>query len=165
MTKILNNKKGTSLIELIAVIVIMGIIAAVGGVAVATIIGNANKSSAKSYCTTLESAVDTALLASTTGTITITQDAADANSITVVVTENSLSTGNEGTVAAEIKAGLNASTIKAWAKAIGADGSYVITKTSAGFTFADIEINGYTFHYTAADGWADGATPSATPSA
>ena len=42
----LKNKKGVSLVELIAVIVIMGIIATVGGVAVASIIENSNKSAA-----------------------------------------------------------------------------------------------------------------------
>ena len=42
----LKNKKGVSLVELIAVIVIMGIIATVGGISVATIIENSNKSAA-----------------------------------------------------------------------------------------------------------------------
>lgn len=41
--KTLKNKKGVSLVELIAVIVIMGIIATVGGISVATIIDNSNK--------------------------------------------------------------------------------------------------------------------------
>ncbi len=43
----LKNKKGVSLVELIAVIVIMGIIATVGGISVATIIENSNKSAAQ----------------------------------------------------------------------------------------------------------------------
>ena len=43
----LKNKKGVSLVELIAVIVIMGIIATVGGISVATIIENSNKSAAE----------------------------------------------------------------------------------------------------------------------
>ena len=41
----LKNKKGVSLVELIAVIVIMGIIVTVGGISVATIIENSNRSS------------------------------------------------------------------------------------------------------------------------
>lgn len=46
----LKNKKGVSLVELIAVIVIMGIIATVGGISVATIIKNANESADKQAC-------------------------------------------------------------------------------------------------------------------
>lgn len=44
----LRSKKGVSLVELIAVIVIMGIIATVGGISVASIIENSNKSAAQS---------------------------------------------------------------------------------------------------------------------
>ncbi len=43
----LKNKKGVSLVELIAVIVIMGIIATVGGISVASIIENSNKAAAQ----------------------------------------------------------------------------------------------------------------------
>lgn len=42
----LKNKKGVSLVELIAVIVIMGIIATVGGISVATIINDSKENAA-----------------------------------------------------------------------------------------------------------------------
>lgn len=55
----LKNKKGVSLVELIAVIVIMGIIATVGGISVATIINNSNDRAAESSVADVISAAQT----------------------------------------------------------------------------------------------------------
>ena len=76
MTKKL-NKKGTSLVELIAVIVIMGIIAGIAIPTTIAVINRQKKNAATKSCQNAYAAAKNVLLEASTGTLAVVEDAED----------------------------------------------------------------------------------------
>ena len=75
MTQVLKNRKGVTLVELLAVIVIMGIIAAIAVPAIGGLITNSKKKAVEGTITSIEEAAR--LYAATSETSTFTLDVLD----------------------------------------------------------------------------------------
>lgn len=88
MTQVLKNKKGVTLVELLAVIVIMGIIAAIAVPAIGGLITNSRTNAVKAELTSIEEAARLFAVNAAAGTYTV--DAIDPEFIDVAASFESI---------------------------------------------------------------------------